>query len=149
VIKAIEDIPRGSEICDTYGNKSNAAFFINYGFLVPENQDDLIDMFVELDPLDEGYEIKKHIHKTVSKNCLMMQTLEDTNVLKNLSYMRFVAFRDEDMEDSDFDMSKMGTNLAPISVANELKIWNMVRDKTSSNLMKYKTTPEEDLEILK
>ena len=146
VIKALEDIPRGDEICDTYGNKSNAAFFINYGFLIPENQEDLIDMAVELDPNDEGYEIKMHLYKSHTKNCLMMQTLENKQVLNNLSFMRFVLFRDEDMEDSNFDMSKMtgGSNIAPISIANELKVWNMVRDKCLSNLNKYKTTAEED-----
>ena len=61
VIKALEDIPRGSEICDTYGFKSNAAFFINYGFLIPDNQQNVIDLAVEVNPDDEAYQIKKHI----------------------------------------------------------------------------------------
>ena len=52
IIKALEDIQRGSEIYDYYGSKSNAAFFVNYGFLIPDNEDDLVDMIIDVNPED-------------------------------------------------------------------------------------------------
>ena len=38
VVKATEDLERGQEIFDTYGQKSNADFFMYYGFLIPQNE---------------------------------------------------------------------------------------------------------------
>ena len=37
VIEAIEDIQRGDQVYDSYGRKCNSRFFLNYGFINPEN----------------------------------------------------------------------------------------------------------------
>ena len=33
VIEACDDIPRGSQVYDSYGRKCNSRFFLNYGFI--------------------------------------------------------------------------------------------------------------------
>ena len=39
--------------------------------------------------------------------------------------------------------------MLPISVTNELKVWKLVIEKVESSLSAYKTSYEEDVEILK
>ena len=110
-------------------------------------------MYIEIDPKDEAFDIKKHIAKKESTHCLCHGTLEHFDALKFLSWIRFVVFVEEEdiPADSNMDLSKLvtDTHLKPISVVNELKCWKLVSEKTFSNLNDYKTTYEEDLEILK
>ena len=37
VMTAVEDIPQGAQVFDTYGTKSNRLFFMNYGFVPQSN----------------------------------------------------------------------------------------------------------------
>lgn len=37
VIQSLREIPAGSEIFDSYGQKCNSRFLLNYGFTLPEN----------------------------------------------------------------------------------------------------------------
>jgi len=37
VIKAIDDIPRGEQVYDSYGKKCNSRFLMNYGFIAEDN----------------------------------------------------------------------------------------------------------------
>lgn len=51
-IKAKEEIERGDQIYDTYGMKSNADFFCNYGFLIPENERNTYAIRIQLKSTD-------------------------------------------------------------------------------------------------
>lgn len=37
VIQSLKDIPTGAEIFDSYGQKCNSRFLLNYGFTLPDN----------------------------------------------------------------------------------------------------------------
>jgi histone-lysine N-methyltransferase SETD3 len=37
IIEALEDIPRGADVYDSYGSKCNSRFFLNYGFVLGYN----------------------------------------------------------------------------------------------------------------
>lgn len=39
-ITALRDIPRGSQVYDSYGRKCNSRFFVNYGFALEDNEED-------------------------------------------------------------------------------------------------------------
>ena len=108
-------------------------------------------MHIELDPADEAFEIKKHIATKASNDCRCVKTLEHKDMFKFLSWVRFVVFIEEEDCEAGVDLSKIvtDTNLRPISVPNELKVWKLVSEKATDNLNQYKTTIEEDLEILK
>jgi len=40
IIDACDDIPRGSQVYDSYGRKCNSRFFLNYGFINQDNDAD-------------------------------------------------------------------------------------------------------------
>ena len=42
VATAVKDIKRGQQIYDTYGAKPNSAFLLNYGFLLSNNQENVV-----------------------------------------------------------------------------------------------------------
>ena len=37
VIEAIEDLPKGVEVFDSYGKKCNSRYLLNYGFVIENN----------------------------------------------------------------------------------------------------------------
>ena len=51
VIEACDDIKRGEQIYDSYGRKSNAKFFMNYGFVnIPNDHYDEIMIKLRVGP---------------------------------------------------------------------------------------------------
>ena len=99
LVKATDDIPRGNEIFDTYGTKSNAEFFMNYGFLVPENERNHYSLTVGLLPTDPQYVIKCLLARAThpSMTFMVVETLDDNLMNKFVSWVRFVVF-DEDKD---------------------------------------------------
>ena len=58
VIEATEDILRGEQIYDSYGRKCNSRFFLNYGFINPNNDANEVPIYVKFSQSDPGYDIK-------------------------------------------------------------------------------------------
>jgi histone-lysine N-methyltransferase SETD3 len=58
VIEACDDIPRGSQVYDSYGRKCNSRFFLNYGFINLNNDANEVPLSLALDKNDPGYEVK-------------------------------------------------------------------------------------------
>jgi histone-lysine N-methyltransferase SETD3 len=100
-IKATEEMARGDQIYDTYGLKSNAEFFMNYGFLIPENEQNTYAIRIRLEPTDPQYYIKCLLAKATnpSQDFLIVATLDDNLMFKFVSWVRFVVFD----EDNDID----------------------------------------------
>jgi histone-lysine N-methyltransferase SETD3 len=100
-IKATEEIARGDQIYDTYGMKSNAEFFMNYGFLIPDNERNTYAIKIRLEPTDPQYYIKCLLAKALapSQDFLIVETLDDDLMFKFISWCRFVVFD----EDTDID----------------------------------------------
>lgn len=46
VIKSLKKIPKGSEIYDSYGQKCNSRFLLNYGFTIPDNDVNEVVFFI-------------------------------------------------------------------------------------------------------
>jgi len=101
VIEAITDIAKDSQLLDTYGHKTNAEYFMNYGFILLDennhNDQDDYPITVSLDPEDPQVEIKLDIFlpNIVSKfaNFKIRHDFESTEDFKNmLSWTRFVTY---------------------------------------------------------
>ena len=58
VIEASDDIERGETVYDSYGKKCNSRFFLNYGYINPENDADEVPIAVALRKDDVGFEVK-------------------------------------------------------------------------------------------
>lgn len=61
VAKALEDIPKGAEICTSYGmgkKVSNFDLFMNYGFVYEPNQANEVQLVLNFDGEVHGYKDK-------------------------------------------------------------------------------------------
>lgn len=69
VMQAIEDIDEGCEIFDSYGKKCNSRFFLNYGFIIHNNESNEFPFTLEdIDKKIKGYIFNENNINTVSKN---------------------------------------------------------------------------------
>jgi len=61
VIDALEDIPRGEQIFDSYGKKCNTRFLLNYGFINLNNDSNEFPITFGIQEQDSLYEAKLEI----------------------------------------------------------------------------------------
>jgi hypothetical protein len=105
-VKAEEDIARGDQIYQGYGEKSNATFFLRFGFLMPENEQNSYAIKILLEPTDPQYQIKGLLAPTISPGpqFSVVGTLDDPRMLKFISWCRFVVFDSaNDIDDNTKD----------------------------------------------
>ena len=150
MIKAIEDIPRGDEIYFTYGRKSNAKFFMRYGFLIPDNEANTIELKVPLDKKDPALQLKINIAKKDSEKFLCVKTFEDENMFKLMSWLRFVCFEDGEVDEKKINLENMilNTEQNPFSLKNEIKVLNLLKKLVTKHLGAYPNSYEEDIKML-
>lgn len=154
-IKATEEIKRGDQIYDTYGLKSNAEFFRNYGFLIPENERNTYAIRIKLEPTDPQYYIKCLLAKalTPSHDFLIVETLDDKLMFKFVSWVRFLVFdEDNDINENtkvNLEVMIKNQDIQPITIQTEVRLWERVKTIANLNMQKYETTYQEDQEILK
>ena len=106
IVEAYTDIKKNAQIFDSYGKKCNYRFFLNYAFINldkhGENAENEFPLYVDLDPEDPTYDVKKEV---------FLDGVENTNtefrvnghmkekVMENfLSWIRFVVY-DGDLDD--------------------------------------------------
>ena len=58
IIEALDDIPRGDQVFDSYGKKCNTRFLLNYGFINLNNDANEFPIDVKIDPADRFYHQK-------------------------------------------------------------------------------------------
>ena len=63
IIKSNRKIKENREIFDSYGFKSNIRFFVNYGFIVCDNEDD-DETFIHIEELNEDFEVPSFYRNT-------------------------------------------------------------------------------------
>lgn len=164
IIDVKESIPRGDEIYDSYGQKCNSRFFMNYGFILEGNTDNEVPMKIWLDEMDPLYTAKmKIIEYSNPKTIRIAENLNKRNTSDFFSYLRFAEFEGDPMvlykfefqksnddknDEDNFYKSYRGTNFPPLSVDNEIKVLNKTIFMAKDMLGKYKTTYEEDLKII-
>jgi len=96
IIEACDDIPRGSQVYDSYGRKCNSRFFLNYGFINHENDANEVPLVVEMLENDPGLEVKlKLINEQRSRGMMkfrVVDNLYEPVMNEFLSWLRFVHF---------------------------------------------------------
>lgn len=58
VIKALEDIPKGAEVYDTYGKGNNMKLFLTCGFMNKETDEDQVQLQLSIDNKAQDYQQK-------------------------------------------------------------------------------------------
>lgn len=164
VIDVKEAIPRGDEIYDSYGRKCNSRFFMNYGFILKDNEDNEVPIKIWLDEDDPLYTTKLIIiEKDDPKTIRVSENPNNRNIDDFFSYLRFTEFEGDSMklykyefekankkrtDENDFYETYHGAQIPPLSIDSEIRILKKTIVLAEKQLSMYKTTYEEDLKIL-
>ncbi len=163
VIESKEEIRRGEQVYDSYGKKCNSRFFLNYGFIVENNDANEVPIVVSLDETDPLLEVKRKILGVLdSKKIRVSEDLTEKNMHNFFSFLRFSIFRGDPMqlynyqfqqnatkksEDED-EQPYEGTNIPPLTIENEKQVLLSILRLAQKQLAAYPTSYEADLKLL-
>jgi len=98
VLESFSEIEHGVEVFDSYGQKSNKRFLLNYGFVEENNDDNEVTFYI---PLPEF--IDKSLHRTLLNlnhkdevPITIKANFDDPTVSKTLSILRMVESSQEE-----------------------------------------------------
>jgi len=98
VIDALEDIPRGEQIFDSYGKKCNTRFLLNYGFINLNNDANEFPIIVGIQEQDSLYGAKLEIigSAPARRTYRLPTDFEDVGQAfrKLMSWLRFIESDD-------------------------------------------------------
>ena len=162
VIQATEDIQEGSEIFDSYGRKTNARFFLNYGFCLEDNDTSEYIMKITFNENYPLFEEKKNFFQNeyeLVRSFNLNNNFYESQIIEILSFLRFILF-DGDINElyNAINSSENIYNeevtltfyyIQPISKELEIKVLKHLSLLCRRALGKYPTTFEEDQNLLK
>eukprot|EP01017_Pseudomicrothorax_dubius_P027102 TRINITY_DN3084_c0_g1_i10.p2 TRINITY_DN3084_c0_g1~~TRINITY_DN3084_c0_g1_i10.p2 ORF type:complete len:598 (-),score=164.66 TRINITY_DN3084_c0_g1_i10:1899-3692(-) len=163
IIESLEDIPRGEQVYDSYGKKCNSRFFLNYGFIVLNNDGNEVAVRVHWNNDDPLRQTKEQLNGEpfAVKTFRIQTSFEETVVQEFFGLIRFVELTDKTKLMQLYQLyethgrgenDREGFKAAktpPLSVENEKKMLATVRRICDGQLARYPTTLEEDLRLLK
>ena len=140
VIKAISKVEKGMEVFDSYGIKCNSRFLLNYGFTVENNEDNEFKIILCLNENSPHFKEKVEFlgSKNIKKKLVLVSDSSNLKVLQFFAFLRFILYKKSNFK--DVNMAK------PVSISNEVELFEKVRDIMITYLNKYPTTLNEDLE---
>ena len=142
VIRGVSNVKKGQEVFDSYGIKCNSRFLLNYGFTVENNEDNefkIILMLNESSPLFKEKMIFLGGKNYTKKFSLVINNAE-SKITPFFAFLRFILYSKSNFK--DVNTSK------PISVENEIILFNKIRELMKTYLSKYPTTLEYDIDYL-
>lgn len=155
IIEASEDIEKGDAIYDSYGRKCNSRFFLNYGFIVENNDANEVAIKVVFREDDSFLKIKEKMirQKYVGKIFRVMANLDECNTKDFLGFIRFIIIDNQDdmesllgsKENKIFENDSCeikAQNTPALSLENERKALEYVKHLCQEGLEKYRTTLE-------
>ncbi|MDR3737337.1 MAG: SET domain-containing histone-lysine N-methyltransferase [Acidobacteriaceae bacterium] len=164
IIESKENLERGDQVYDSYGKKCNSRFFLNYGFIVENNDANEVPIKIVVPESDPLFTAKSKILGCImSKTIRVSEDLTEQNMVNFFSFLRFAEFQGDPMvlykyqfqqgpkkksEDDDYEPAYQGTNIPPISIENERQVLNRIGAQSMFLLKRYATSYEEDLKIL-
>jgi len=155
VITTLNPIEKDCEVFDSYGRKCNSRFFVNYGFVPEENEDNEAVMHFELEPDDPVGDLKCRMSGMYSnlryprRFQIPLQYNDPNNKVREaFSHVRFlVATKDELLEFFDEDNMTI-SNVPPMSYENERRTLEKFAKAASQSLVKFPHSLEHDHELL-
>jgi len=155
VITTLNVIEKDCEVFDSYGRKCNSRFFVNYGFVPEENEDNEAVMHFELEQDDPTGDLKCRISGMYSnlrypKRFQIPLQYNDPNnkVRQAFSHVRFLVATKEELEEF-FDEDNFSiTNVPPVSYRNERRVLEMFAKAAKESLGNFTHTLEHDKKLL-
>ena len=143
VIKGAANIKKGEEVFDSYGIKCNSRFLLNYGFTLENNEDNEFKIILILNESSPFFKEKMAFlgRKNITKKFSLVLNQADNKIIPFLSFLRFILYNKSNFK--DIDTSK------PISLQNEIVLFNKLKEIMITYLSKYPTTLDYDIEYFK
>lgn len=148
IVQALENIPAGCEVFDSYGKKCNSRFLLNYGFTIENN--DTNEIRIEVILVDDGSELFKQknaiLKSNTSRKFNLKRDLEDTQTGLLFSFLRFIVLNENEL--NDFKNYKAESKLGPVSIVNELMALEKLKKIMYVLLSNYGSTLQENVDYL-
>ena len=154
IIVADAGIKKGDQVYDSYGNKCNNRFLLNYGFVNLNNEaDNEVALTVTLAADDKLTEQKRLICKEQSSRMFkVMANLDVLQMTKFLSFVRFIVFDESEEQLNKYMYSWNHTRsveeIPIINRRNETLVFEKIKSLCQIALAEYPDTHEEDLKLL-
>lgn len=144
IMKSNSNIPSHIEITDTYGNKCNNKLLLYYGFALPDNVYNTIDIHLSNNKI-KTYNEKNHTTLPTSIECELMSSLQGENIVKLFSFLRILTAIENNPLDSihNLDYNK------PVSLHNELGMLSLLNSYMERLQKKYSLNYHDTCEFIK
>lgn len=164
-VTSLRALQGGCQVHDSYGRKCNSRFFVNYGFALEENADNEARFVFAIAPSDPFFDLRIRLlggssnpsgSSSQSNHALSQREFslvgayssKDAHVREAFSFLRFAFARAAEVSvlaaAKDFRIA----DVAPISVANELRVLEQVRACAAQSLDEFDASVEQDDFIL-
>ena len=142
IIRGVSHVKKGQEVFDSYGIKCNSRFLLNYGFTVENNEDNEFKIILMLNDSSPLFKEKMIFlgGKNYTKKFSLVINNAESKITPFFSFLRFILYSKSNFK--DVNTSK------PISVENEIILFNKVKELMRNYLAKYPTTLEYDIDYL-
>jgi histone-lysine N-methyltransferase SETD3 len=172
VIEALQDVGRNEQVYDSYGKKCNSRFFLNYGFIVENNDGNEVPIKIYYPETDDHKSMKKEMINDNSefKKFRVSSNFNDNIMHEFLSWLRFVEYddnitllidyqaraanqqtvddRDSDEGNDDPNKGFVAKDLPPLSIRCEKKVLFRMKIEAIKLLENYDHTLEYDLDLI-
>eukprot|EP00826_Nyctotherus_ovalis_P056957 TRINITY_DN7776_c0_g1_i5.p1 TRINITY_DN7776_c0_g1~~TRINITY_DN7776_c0_g1_i5.p1 ORF type:complete len:558 (+),score=117.68 TRINITY_DN7776_c0_g1_i5:94-1767(+) len=164
-VESVETVARGTELYEAYGRKCNSRYFLNYGFVLENNDRNEVPIKLDLNKDDPLYSTKMKLMDNKPRKLIRVPVELNTQNLDDFfAYLRLIEYEGDPMilykfaienshkaysHEYDFYETFHMPYIPPVSVKNETAVLNKVLDICGELLGKYPTTYEEDAEMLK
>ena len=94
IIEALEDIPRGEQVYDSYGKKCNTRFLLNYGFINLNNDANEYPLTIKMSDDDQFAQQKMEMlgSNLIQRTFRVQVNFQESVMSKFISFLRFVEF---------------------------------------------------------
>ena len=142
IIRGVSNVKKGQEVFDSYGIKCNSRFLLNYGFTVENNEDNEFKIILILNESSPLFKEKMIFlgGKNYTKKFSLVINNAESKITPFFSFLRFILYSKSNFK--DVNTSK------PISVENEIILFNKIKELMKNYLSKYPTTLEYDIDYL-
>merc|ERR1719436_598523 len=154
VITSLQPIGTQLEVFDSYGRKCNSRFFVNYGFVPEENEDNEAIMSFLLSPKDPAFAQKAKLlpdpgalEQERTFQIPMHYNDPNLKVKECFSYLRFLLATSDEISlylNRDPFSTK---DIKPMTPANEKRVLRGLSEAAKNSLSKFPDTLAMDLKL--
>jgi len=154
VITTLNVIDKDYGVFISYGRKCNSQYFMEYGFVPEENEDNEAVMYFKLDNGDPTKKIKRRISGLNSLTYLKKFQMPsqykspDYKVRHAFSYVRFLAATEEELDEFFDEDDFCITNVPPVSYQNEIRVLKMFAEAAQQALHGFTHSLSHDQKLL-